>query len=786
MALVAKTAAPVKTTVVKSFIPAKTTVAPPPPTAAPNYTTLMAQASTQASKLASAQIAAQIQTITDQQDALRANASAQAQQINDASLAAAQFLGNLGDKAQADYGAAVSSLSGMTGGFTGALRDSAQQAADAAQAQLAGIAGNTQQIQNRGPDLANLLYGVSGYIPANALAVQGLGATEAARAIPAQTIGYGQSQASGTLATGNKAADDLNAQIATIRATLPSTTSSYLNQFQTAAQNQVTNARNASSDYYSRLSTLSQIDARTTAATNAAAAAKRAGRALTLKEQAAQPHFDIRQSRDGIMRDQYGTTMTSAPDTNGTKHYLLLPGYRWGAGGQPVAPAKPTTQYQRAQLALQYTNTNHYKSDSQGNPILGPPDASGHRSLQPVGNYVINPADPTGHSVMLQAKPGKPFVPKPINVGGNYGYVGQDGQIHNFTQADGTTTIPFPVKPSSPKLVNSGGYWSALNADGTLSKVVDESGQQVIAGTPKTPPAVHYGKPYVGSNGNWFQTNPQTGKPEDTGVKAPAKLPTIHYGKPYAGTNGNWWQTDPTTGKPFDTYIKAPASALAGGTWSTFTDRNGVVWRLNSKTNQRIRTSLPGRKPGGGAATVPGSGGLTPSGYRVQMNRIDDKLQGWVKQAQTQYTYDFGQSPPWIPKPGGAIDTQVQMSDGSTLTIPGNAPPPLDYNQAKTWVLTNAPKGPRGLKDALARLNAAYPIGFAGHTYLGKVATTRAAAGAAAAFKAGLTYQEALKAATGKYPQDVLVAALNKVYRSNAPPTVSSGGPLGVTATVRP
>jgi hypothetical protein len=106
------------------------------------------------------------------------------------------------------------------GGIGGRLNDvpRAQAAADAAQHGLAGIAGNDQTIANKGPDLANLLYGVSGYIPANALQVQGLGAVAAANAIPAQTVGYGQSQASGTLATGNQSADALNSQIDTIRA----------------------------------------------------------------------------------------------------------------------------------------------------------------------------------------------------------------------------------------------------------------------------------------------------------------------------------------------------------------------------------------------------------------------------------------------------------------------------------------------------------------------------------------------------------------------------------------
>ena len=126
--------------------------------------------------------------IQQQQDQAHATAAAQAAEINKASLAAAQFLKPLGDMAAGDYNTAVQNLGGMVGGYTGGLRDTAQAAQDAAQAQLAAISGNAQTVEGHGADLANLLYGVSGSIPANALATQGLGATALARAIPQQTL----------------------------------------------------------------------------------------------------------------------------------------------------------------------------------------------------------------------------------------------------------------------------------------------------------------------------------------------------------------------------------------------------------------------------------------------------------------------------------------------------------------------------------------------------------------------------------------------------------------------
>lgn len=566
--------------------PTKTTVAPAPPPAAPNYATLMAQAATQASKLAAQQIAAQVKAITDQQTQLHATATAQAAEINKASLAAAQFLSGLGDMTKSDYTAAVQNLAGMTGGYTGALRDTAQQAADAAQAQLSSIPGNEQTAVNRGDDLANLVYGVSGQIPANALTVQGLGATELARAVPQQELSYGQQQAIGQLGAGNKAADALNSQIATIRATLPSTTNTYLSTFQKTAEDQITNARNA------------RIDALNVRKTNASIAATKA----TAKQRAAAaaaklvPVVDIGRSKlTGYLTDQFGHAITKR--SNGIEYAQSTPGWHFDSTGKSVPDPKPVTLEQMAALSARFTSVNHYKSDWRGYPVGG--------KITPVGGWVVSP---DGQTAVPPTKPGKAFVPKIDRIGSaaakHLVYMGEDGRLHDVTQADGKTTIPYdPNKPLAFKVINSGGYWVAVNqSTGEAHSLTDDNKVPLIAGTPKAPPAVHYGAPKVGRDGYYYTLDPSTGTMKRTDVLAPEKATATHYSGRYAGADGYWHVYDTSTAADIRLPTRVPAKTAAAGSWRMIKEPDGTIKFYNPTT--QVTRDTPFKEAVSGTGTT--------------------------------------------------------------------------------------------------------------------------------------------------------------------------------------
>jgi hypothetical protein len=595
---VKKAAAPTKAVVT----PTQTTVQQQPPPAAPNYATLMAQASSQASKLAAAQIAAQVKAITDQQAADRATAAQQAAEINKASLAAAQFLGGLGDMAKSDYTAAVQNLGGMAGGFTGALRDTAQQAADAAQAQLSSIPGNEQQVVNRGNDLANLVYGVSGQIPANALATQGLGATELARAIPAQMIGYGQQQALGVIGAGNKDAAALNAQIAQIRATLPSTTSTYLSQFEKSAQDQITNARQARLDALQAKNIGSQIATRKATLKEKQKTDAAAAKADALKNA---PRPDKSASADGYLRDQYGHLWTITK--GGVKYAQPAPGFHFDRSGRPVADPKPTSQADLDALALRYTSTYHYRTDSTGKPIL-----TSTGTVQPVGAWVLDPSDPSGQTVMPRPKPtppAKPFVPKIDKTisAANHAITYWDTNTGQWVEPkDAKTGLPIPYDPNKPlalKLFNSNGTAAVFNqSTGEVHSLVDDNNVPLPFGTPKAPPTAHYGQRFVGEDGYYYTVNSLTGQAVKTTVKAPPKVVSQGTWSSFTGHDGNLWRINNLTNEVVNTGIKVPPKVLAQGTWSLSpVDKNGVIWRTNSKTGVSIPTKIPGRIPASSA-----------------------------------------------------------------------------------------------------------------------------------------------------------------------------------------
>jgi hypothetical protein len=608
MALAAKIAAPVSKTAAASSAFAKigpnaavTTVAKPPP-AAPNYATLMAQASTQASKLAASQIAAQVKAITDQQAAAHATASAQAAEINRAALAAATFLSGLGDRTQADYHAAVDQLGGLAGGYTGALRDTAQASADAAQAQLAGISGNTQQITNRGPDLANLLYGVSGAIPANALEVQGLGATAASRALPAAQLSYGQQQALGEIGAGNTAADALNSQIATIRATLPTTTSTYLTQFEKSAQDQITNARNATSDYWTQRNIKSQIAGRTAAGKRLDATAKAKAKADALK---AQPILDVGRSKlTGLLTDQFGHSITKT--VKGVQFLQTTPGFHFDNTGHPVADPKSIDPAKVSALAAEWSSHNHYRSDSAGNAI---PTSTG--AYQPLAPYVLDPNDPTGHTVMPRGKPTAPFIPKIDKTlsAANHAITYWDSRVGQWVQPkDAKTGLPIPYdpnKPLAPRLFNSNGYAVVYDPNTrTTHSLVDDNNIPLPMGAPKTPPPTHFGGRYPGADGFYHVYNTTTAVDKRLSTRVPAKVAAAGtWQKIKDAKTGQITFYNPTTRVTQNTpFTEAVPQTGPQGTYSSIKSPDGKLWRINSVTNKVVKTTIPWPTSASGSA----------------------------------------------------------------------------------------------------------------------------------------------------------------------------------------
>lgn len=339
----------------------------------------------QAKALADQQVAAQVNAIKAQQTLASAQAAQRAHEINQAAAAAADYLqrtGLAGTLAGQDYQQAIGNQANLAQGFSGQLQHDAAAQTQQAQQSIGAVAGNTQQLSNKGDPLANTLYGLGGYLPGQALNVQGQGAVAAARAVPGATLGYGQQQAANALQTGAGTVQSLAAQIAQAQAQRPSITQNLIGQFSNAYNQAQSQALQAKIDQ-------SLIDSRTAATANAAQQTRIAGKRVTDAEtkynNSQIPHYDASQSKDGVQRDQFGN-----PIANKQGFMQLEPGYHWEKqNGQtvPVKDAPPTTPQQQSTLARQWTATNHFQSDWQGNPLKG--------KLIPTAGYRVT-ADGTG------------------------------------------------------------------------------------------------------------------------------------------------------------------------------------------------------------------------------------------------------------------------------------------------------------------------------------------------------------------------------------------------------
>ena len=201
-----------------------------------------------AQQLAQQQITPQVQGIQAQQAADTARAALQAQQINQAAQGAARFLQPLGNITQADYANALKQNTGLAAGYSGQLRNDAAAQAAQAQATLASIHGNNQHVTSQGDSLANLLYGLTGSVPGHALVTEGLGATAAARALPASVLASGQSSGLGVLGAGQQAANALSPSIIAAQASEPGLAQSALSGL--ISQQNAQNAANLAQQNY--------------------------------------------------------------------------------------------------------------------------------------------------------------------------------------------------------------------------------------------------------------------------------------------------------------------------------------------------------------------------------------------------------------------------------------------------------------------------------------------------------------------------------------------------------
>lgn len=340
-----------------------------PRPAAPTGNSLAWDAQAQAKAL----IADQVAALRTQQAQAQADAAARANQIGRASLAAANFLQPLGNVTKQDYAAALAQNTGLAGGYSGQLRQDAASEAAKAQQTLAAIPGNNQQVVNRGDSLANLLYGLQGAIPGRALITEGLGATAAARALPAATLGQGQNAALGVLGAGRTAAARFDPQIAAAQAREPQLAHSILGDLISQQQKQLPKITASGGGIYS---------------------ISPDGTIKTLKEPSSSTSLRYYQDGAGIWRVFDPTTgkvstLPGAPkpaSASSSGDFTLNPGdVRYDANGnviasRPPTPAKPTKTIVGDSTSGRSTMTTYPDGRVTITPLpgkLGKPSASG-------------------------------------------------------------------------------------------------------------------------------------------------------------------------------------------------------------------------------------------------------------------------------------------------------------------------------------------------------------------------------------------------------------------------
>lgn len=190
-----------------------------------------------ANKMAGQAVGAQVAGIRAAQQQIRQDAAAQAAQVTQASIAASKYLQSLGlgNAVAGDYANAAEAQRAAAAGYSGGLQQTVGDAAYQVQQNLAGL-GSTQQAAPNVAATGNVLYGLGGNLPASQLDVQGPLQAAQARALPAQTLGYGQQIATGVLGAGAQEAGRMNADVLAAEAKRATLAAQYLSDLEKAAR----------------------------------------------------------------------------------------------------------------------------------------------------------------------------------------------------------------------------------------------------------------------------------------------------------------------------------------------------------------------------------------------------------------------------------------------------------------------------------------------------------------------------------------------------------------------
>lgn len=173
----------------------------------------------QANAQAAQQTAAAVAGIRAEQDRIRQQAAQQALMTNQAAQASARLLQglNLGGLTAQDYANSAAAERAGAAGYSGGLQQTVGDAAAQVQHDLS-AAGSPQQALNQSQAAGNVLYGLGGQLPANQLDAAGPLVAAQQRALPAQTLGYGQAVATGLIGAGQQRAEQYNSDILAARA----------------------------------------------------------------------------------------------------------------------------------------------------------------------------------------------------------------------------------------------------------------------------------------------------------------------------------------------------------------------------------------------------------------------------------------------------------------------------------------------------------------------------------------------------------------------------------------
>jgi hypothetical protein len=274
---------------------------------------------------------------------------------------------------------------------------------------------------------------------------------------------------------------------------------------------------------------------------------------------------------------------------------------------------------------------------------------------------------------------------------------------------------------------------------------------------------------YVDPQGKVYGvSNPATGGtvPYDPSLLPGAKQPTApRYSKPFPGANGNWWNTDPATGIPFDTGQPAPAAAVKSqGTWTIKQVEDGSYWRVNPTTGESYPLGIQGRTPTTGSAAAGTKAGPGTSTWRLTSNRVDSQLQQWAKPPTPAWTYDYVKG--WVRRPG----TGATVKDSAGNVVPAG-PEPKMYDDALQWALDQyqGPNTRAWQAHARKLVNDAYPMnGENGRPLEGGLAISAANDYAKAMLKRGVSAADALNAGLAqpywRLDPSVLRKAITRVF----------------------